>query len=269
MDLEIPSTDRRLHTVPVATCLGEGPSDGGLRGAVEAQDRSTPLRSALQYLPNRRSLECARPQALKLARRTWQHHDHGRSAGIEHEPGRRSRQPQGDRAFRERRLLGHARSELGVRPAHTLGEHPRNRLDLLLQAGVHDERPPCDLRDHLHRSVVMRRAEPARDEAEIGGEALREGSLEVLRPVSDDRYPLGVETEPERLRGEKGAVPVVSLSADELRPRDDDCRPGTRLRQEDAGMMRRALTTNAVPAGSSTRFPFTRTTTFSGSASAS
>ncbi len=101
MDLEIPSTDRRLHTVPVATCLGEGPSDRGLRGAVETQDRSTPLRSALQHPPDGRGLECARPQALKLARRTGQHHDHGCSVGIEHEPGRRSRQPEGNRAFRE------------------------------------------------------------------------------------------------------------------------------------------------------------------------
>ena len=115
----------------------------------------------------------------------------------------------------------------------------------------------------------MGRAEPARDEAEIGAEALRERTFEVLGPVADDRYPLRVETEPERFRGEKGAVPIVPLATDELRARDDDCRPRTRLRQEDAGMIRRALTTNAVPAGSSTRFPFTRTTTFSGSASAS
>ena len=66
---------------------------------------------------------------------------------------------------------------------------------------------------------------------------------------------------------ESGGVAVLPLATNELGARDDDRRP--RAAQDVARMILRAVTTNVVPAGRSTRLPFTRTATLSGSASAS
>ena len=111
---------------------------------------------------------------------------------------------------------------------------------------------------------------PPGHEAEVGRHPVAQRPLEVLRAVADDRDPLGVEPESLRLCGEERAVPVLPLAAHELAPRDDDRRPRPRAggRQEER-TIRRAVTTNTVPAGSSTRLPFRRTTTLSGFSSAS
>ena len=148
-----------------------------------------------------------------------------------------------------------------------LSDHPRDRLDVRRQLLIHPQPPPGRPRDHLHCAVVVGRAEAAGDEAEIGREPLPERALEVLGAVADDRDPLGLEPEPQGLRSEEGAVLVLAVPADQLAARDDDRRP--RAAHEVAVAILRAVTTNAVPAGSSTRLPFTRTRTFSGFLSAS
>ena len=129
------------------------------------------------------------------------------------------------RALGQGRLLADAGREVRVRPPQALGDHPRDRLDLALEPLVDDELLPGHARDHLDRSVVVRRAEAAGDEAEVRLEPLPERLLEILRAVADDRDPLGVEPEPHDLGGEEGPVPVLAVAADELAARDDDRRP--------------------------------------------
>ena len=116
----------------------------------------------------------------------------------------------------------------------------------------------------------MSGAEPTGDEADVRSEPVREGALEIFGSIADDGYPFGLEPQANSLRREKWAVAIVPLAADQLASRDDDRGSRARVRQEaEAVAIRLAVTTNAVPAGSSTRFPFTRTRTLSGSRSAS
>ncbi len=113
----------------------------------------------------------------------------------------------------------------------------------------------------------MRRAEATGHEQHVVAQPFAERPLEVLHAVADDLDADRVEPEANGLRREVGPVAVRSLSADELRARRDDRRGGTA--QDVARVILCAVTTNVVPAGSSTVEPFTRTATLSGSASAS
>ena len=121
--------------------------------------------------------------------------------------------------------------------------------------------PPGNPGDELDRAVVVRRAEAAGDEADVRLEALAQCRLELVRVVADDRNPDGLQPEQERLPGVEGAVEVGSLPPYELAARDDDRGPGTP--QEPGEILRRPL------AGTFTRAPATRTTTFRGDASVS
>ena len=76
--------------------------------------------------------------------------------------------------------------------------------------------------DHLHGAIVVRRPEPARDDAEIGSEPFAQRGLEIGRVVSDDRDPRGVETEREHGMREKRAVTVPPVATDELAAGGDD-----------------------------------------------
>ena len=99
-------------------------------------------------------------------------------------------------------------------------------LDLPLELLVDDERAARDARDQLDRAVVVGRAEPSRDEAEVGLEALRESA----RSRSSGASPTivirsGSSPSRTRLGGEERPVPVLPVAADELAARDDDRRP--------------------------------------------
>ena len=113
----------------------------------------------------------------------------------------------------------------------------------------------------------MRRPEAAGDENEVGRERAAEGALEVRNSVADDLDTRGIEPEPNELRGQERPVAVEALAADELRARGDDRRAGAALVVARVTLC--AVTTKVVPVGSCARLPFTRTTTLSGSASAS
>ena len=266
VDLELARADRRLDPVAVASRVRKRLRDGRLGRSEEAQHLPTKRRRPLQDPAHDVGLERARPQPAELARRPGQHHHRAR-AHLEDEPRRSPREPERHRPLGQGRLLADARLELGVRPAQALRHHPRDRAYLLLEPLVDAQLPPGGPGDHLHRAVVVRRAETAGDEAEIGLEPFPERPLEIVGPVADDRDPFRLEPEPKRLRSEKGAVLVLAVPADQLAARDDDRRP--RAAHEGAVAILRAVTTNEVPAGSSTRFPFTRTRTFSGFLSAS
>ena len=102
----------------------------------------------------------------------------------------------------------------------------------------------------------MGRPESARDEADIGLEALPQGGLELRRVVADDRDARRLEPEPESLLRVEGAVQIRSLAPDELATRHDDgC---ARAAQELGLTVRRPLR------GTLTRVPATRTTTLRG-----
>ena len=131
-------------------------------------------------------------------------------------PGAVPGEAERDRSLGQRRLLPHAGREVRVRAAEPLGDRARDRLDLPLELLVQHERATGDARDELDRPVVVRRAEPARDEAEVGVEALSERALEILRSIADDRDPRRIEAEANRFGGEERPVAVLSLAANEL-----------------------------------------------------
>ena len=180
-----------------------------------------------QYAPYGLGLQRAGPEPPELCRRSGQDNGSAR-ADVEDHPGRRARQSERDRPDRQRRLLAYARLEISVRPVEPLRDLPRDAADLGLQRLVDHELAPRRLRDQLDRAVVVRGAEPARYEAELGCEPLGESGLELIRTVADDRDPSRLEPELERLGGEEGAVQVRAFASDELAPRDDDRGPRPR-----------------------------------------
>jgi hypothetical protein len=211
-------------------------------------------------------VERPRPEPLELSRRPGKDDDDG-VVEIEHQARRRSCQPERHRSLRPRRLFSNAGGEVGVRPSESVGEPPRDGSDLLLETLVEDERATRDAGDELDGAVVVRRAEPAGHETEIRREGIPKRALEIGDRVSDDLDGGGLETEPDRLGGKEGAVPVVPLATDELGAGRDDRR--ARAAQEVARTTLCEVTTNIVPFGSSTRLPLSRTTTFCGFASVS
>jgi hypothetical protein len=109
-----------------------------------------------------------------------------------------------------------------------LRDLPRDAADLGVQRLVEHELRARRLRDELDRPVVVRRAEPARDEAQVGVEPLRERRLELVGTVADDRDPRRLEPELERLRARNGPFRSVRSPRHELAPGDDDRGPRPR-----------------------------------------
>ena len=101
----------------------------------------------------------------------------------------------------------------------------RDALDLRLELLVDAQRRARDPCDELDGAVVVRRPEPARDEADVRlALAVAQRGLEIGGIVADDHDPLRLEAERERLARVEGAVAVVPLAAHELAARDDDRR---------------------------------------------
>ena len=200
VDLEVTGADRRLDAVPVAARVGERLRDRGLADAVEPQDAPFRPRGAVEHLLERRRGDRARPEALELPGRPGQDDDDA-AARVENDAGRGARDAERHGSPRQRRLLAHARREIGVRAPHPLCEPARDLLDLGLERGIDLELAARDARDELDRPVVVRRPEPTRDEADVGLEAFSQGSFQIGGVVADDRNPDRLEPEPERLLG--------------------------------------------------------------------
>jgi hypothetical protein len=81
-------------------------------------------------------------------------------------------------------------------------------------------------RDDLAGEVVGRRPEPTggddQRDPRLGGEPQR--SLEVARPVTDDRHLRHLEPEPHELAGDERAVAVGDRAREQLTTGDDDGR---------------------------------------------
>ena len=134
---------------------------------------------------------------------------------------------------------------------------------MLLQLGVDTERRSRDPRDELDGAIVVRRAEPARDEADVGVLRRPQRALEIRGIVPDDHDPLGHETQRERLARVEGPVSVGSLAAHELAARDDD----RRARALAHPLTAVAPDTVSPPVrGNVIRTPLNRTTTLPGRA---
>ena len=143
----------------------------------------------------------------------------------------------------------------------------RHAADLLHQLFVDHQRPACSASNELDRAIVVRRPEAPGDEAEIGAQRLSERMVEVVDAVTDDPDRRRLQAEMDDLGGEKRAVPVLALPANELGAGCDDCRAGAA--QDGARTILCEVTANVEPFGRSTRFPFSRTSTCCGAASAS
>jgi hypothetical protein len=103
-----------------------------------------------------------------------------------------------------------------------LGDLPGDAADLGVQSLVEHELAAGGFRDELDRSVVVGRTEPARDEAQIRLQPIRQRRLELVGPVADDRDPRRLQPERERLLCEERTVQVRPLAPDELAAGDDD-----------------------------------------------
>ena len=228
VDLELARADRHLDAVAVSPGLFERAGDRGLAQTEQAEDAAVRRRRPRQKLPNRLARERVRPEPLQLGRRSGQDDDDASVRSAEDEARRGS--GEADRGGRNgtRRLLPHARLEVGVRPPQSLGDRARDGADLLLELLVDDELEPGRARDHLDGAVVVRRAEPTGDEARVGFQAFSERRFELDGVVADDRDPRGLEAVAKRLGGEEWAVPVSPLAADELAAGGDDRRPRAR-----------------------------------------
>ena len=184
-------------------------------------------------------------------------------------PGAVPASPSDDRALRAGRLLSHAGGEVRVRPCEAARRSSATPISISRSssASTTSSRPATRATSSTVRSSCVGPS-PPETRQRSARERLLERVPHFVRPVADDRDPLGLEAEPEHLAGEKRPVAVLALAADELAARDDDRRPRA-SRHYDAGTIRREVTTKDVPAGRSTRFPLRRTRTFCGSASAS
>ena len=198
MHFEVTRADGHLEPAAVAAGLLECLGDLRLAEAEEAERPPQRRPASGKHPPDGLRLERVRPEPLQLDRGARQDHD-GRPVRLDDEPRRRAREPERDRALRERRLLAHASSEVGVRSLHPLGHAPRDALDLRLQPLVDAELQAGDLREDLHRTVVVGRPEPAGGHDEVGrGDRLPERRLQLARVVADDLDPGGLEPQCEQ-----------------------------------------------------------------------
>src|SRR4051794_14935961 len=133
---------------------------------------------ALQNALHRIRLERPWPEPLQLRGRAWQNDDDG-IARAKDQSRRRAGQPERDGALWQRRLLADARLEVRVRALQPYGHRARDLADPRLQLVVDVQRQPGRARDELHGAVVVRRAESARDDAEIRLERHVERGLQL------------------------------------------------------------------------------------------
>jgi hypothetical protein len=161
------------------------------------------------------------PEPSELGRRPRQD-DRDRSVRLHHEARRRARDPDHPPADRDGRLLAHTLLELRVWTPETLGDPPRDLLDLPLELRHGPCLEPRRAREQLDRPVVVRRPQPAREHEEVGLEPLPDSGLQLCRVVADDRDPCRLQAEPGQLVGQERPVRVPAAAADQLAAGDDD-----------------------------------------------
>ena len=136
-----------------------------------------------------------------------------------------------------------------------------------MQLLVEPKTDPGGSSDELDGAVVMRRAEAAGDDAEVGVHPFGERAGQLVLPVADDRDPRGLDSAAQELGRQKGTVQIRAVASDELAAGDDD--EGARGRDHTAARMPRGVTTNVFtpPTGSGWVRPLRIVTRFSGRSS--
>ena len=107
-------------------------------------------------------------------------------------------------------------------PPQPLGDGARDAPDLRREPLVHVQSDAGGARDELDRLVVVRRPEPAGDDAEVRLQPLGQRRLELVVVVADDRDARRLDAEVDELLREEGSVAVAAVAADELAARYDD-----------------------------------------------
>ena len=104
----------------------------------------------------------------------------------------------------------HACLEVDVGPPEPLGERAGDAADLRVQLLVEPKTDACGASDELDGAVVVRRAEPAGDDAEVGV-AIPSASAprQLVLPVADDRDPRGLDSAAQELGGQERPVQVA------------------------------------------------------------
>ena len=195
MDLEVAGADRRLHPVAVAARIGERLRDRRLARAEEAQLTQLGRPGAAEDAAHRFTLE-------RAAHRRWS------SAGgpgsttttvspcSSTRPGAVPARPSEIAPSGIVACLLHAGFEVDVGTPEPLGERAGDAADLRVQLLVEPQPDARGSRDELDGAVVVRRAEAAGDDAEVGVRSLRR----ALRPAPP-RGRRRSRSAPARLRG--------------------------------------------------------------------
>jgi hypothetical protein len=133
-----------------------------------------------------------------------------------------------DTALGQRGLLSYTCRKIRVRAAQSLRGGARDGLDLPLELVDDEERATRHGGQHLDGAVVVGRAEPARHDADVGLQAFTEHGGEVAGTIADEDDARGLDSPTGELGGEKRAVGVAVVAADELATGDDDEGPKVR-----------------------------------------
>ena len=234
VDLEVARADRRLDAVPVAAGVGERLRDRRLARAVEAQHapRRAAARARARAAPARSRARAATAAAAPRG-------GPGRTTTgavrrcSSTSPGAVPASPSETAPSGQRRLLAHARLEVRVRPA-AAARRPRARPRRSPRAAPSSSTSVAagGPRDELDRAVVVRRPEPAGDDAQVGVERPPRAPPRARRGRSPTIViRAGSSPSSSSLRGEERAVQVGALAADELAAGDDDRGPRPRTTQ--------------------------------------
>ena len=227
MDLELARADGHLDAVAFAAGACECLRDGGLRRPEEAEDVVLARRCArrARAARARSRAPAARGAAARAAgpaaRRRRSSPCRARCPGAV--PARPSESaPSGSVA-----CLRTPGLEFAVRAPEAVGDRARDRPDRSLERPRRRRaaRPATRATSSTVRSSCVG-PRPPETRQRSAANASRNAALEVVDGVADDRDPLRLEPEANRLRGEERPVAVVPLAPDELRARDDDRRPG-------------------------------------------
>ena len=190
------------------------------RSPEEAEDPPYARARPREDVTHRLRLERGRPEPPELPGRA--------GSTTTAERGFPTRTPERSRQARarSRRPAGSPACARLLRSRCTAGAGARKRagdaFDLPLEPSSRTSSTPAARAHGLDGPVVVRRAEAARDEAQVGREALGQRGPQLVRPIADDDDPRGLEAETQRLLGKERPVPIGALAADELAPGDDD-----------------------------------------------
>ena len=228
--------------------------------------RSNPLENSRECA----AAESVRPEPPQLARRPRQGDRHP-LASRQHDAGCGPGEPDGDSSVGQRRLFADTGCEIRIRPPEPRSVLSRDRLDLPLELVVDAQSAARRPRQDLDSAVVVSRAEPSREHADVRLQPLPDRLLQLGLAIADDDDPPDVEPEPDELPREVWAVLVAPVTAHELRARDEDDGPRPpRHSARDGTRTPSAVTVKTVADASSfgKRLPFNVNRRFVGFATA-